>query len=265
MTESQARKAILRYAHQMHAMGWVANHDGNLSARIHRDRYLITPTGMSKADIGLDDLVVVDSEGKKKGGRRRPFSEMSLHRIIYDRRPDVGAVVHAHSPYATAIGVSGSSLPHPFLPEAVVSLGAEVPTVALSMPGPEAVKALEPYVMRCDAVLIAGNGILTWGPDLELAFLRAELVEHMSKISAMARPMGGVQGLPQEMVKALVAKRVKAGLAAPDEGKAVASQPRMDRLVDRAVTQLGTSAGGWSDAQVREIAREIIEGMGLDS
>ena len=170
MKESHARKAILRYAHLMYSKGWVSNHDGNLSARIHSDRYLITPPAMSKADIQLDDLVTVNSEGKKTSGRRRPFSEMSLHRLVYSRRPDVEAVVHAHPPNATAVGVSGRALPHPFLPEAVVSLGADIPTVPLAMPGQDAVLALEPYVTRCDGVLIAGNGILTWGPSWNWLF-----------------------------------------------------------------------------------------------
>ncbi len=132
MTEAAARRDLVRYSRQMHAAGWVANHDGNLSARVTDERIVCTPTSFSKLDVGLDELVVVDRAGAKIAGSQRPFSELVLHRAVYDRRPDARAVVHAHPPFATAFGVAGRPLPHPFLPEAVVSLGADIPTVPLT-------------------------------------------------------------------------------------------------------------------------------------
>jgi L-fuculose-phosphate aldolase len=218
VTEAILRRTLLRYSHAMYQAGWVANHDGNLSARVNADRFVATPTAMSKIDVGLDDLIVVDAEGKQLAGARKPFSEMALHRAVYAARPEVGAVVHAHPPFATAYGVSGRALPHPFLPEAVVSLGAEVPTVPITAPGGPAVAALSPFVRRCDAVIIAGNGVLAWGPDLELAYLRLELVEHLARIAHAAHALGGPTPLPADLVADLVKKRRSAGLAAPEEG-----------------------------------------------
>ncbi|MSP73082.1 MAG: class II aldolase/adducin family protein [Myxococcales bacterium] len=219
MNEAATRRALVRYSHLMHALGWVANHDGNLSCRIADDRIVCTPTAFSKADVTTDDLLVVDGAGQKLAGAHRPFGELPLHLSVYAARPKVSAVVHTHSPYATAFGATGRPLPHPFLPEAVVSLGAYIPTVALTAPGAPAVHALRPFLRTCDAVLIAGNGVLTFGPDLETAWLRAELVEHLCKIALLAAPLGGVTPLPEEMVKTLVERRAAAGLAAPDEGK----------------------------------------------
>jgi len=252
---------LIRYSHGMHRAGWVANHDGNLSARIGSDRYVITPTSMSKLDVEIDDLVVVDGNGKKVAGRRRPFSEMILHLAVYNARPKVGAVVHAHPPYATAFGAAGKNLPHPFLPEAVVSLGAHIPTIPLTAPGAASRAALEPYVRRCDAVLIAGNGVLTWGPSLELAYLRMELVEHLARISNAAANIGGTVELPREMVDALVAKRTKAGLAAPEEGGDDGGIPRTERLEDQAVSQV-VSALPQADAhRVRQLTKEIADAL----
>ncbi len=252
MNEAQARRALVRYSRDMHAAGWVANHDGNLSVRVGEDRIVCTPTSFSKADVELEDLVVVDRSGKKIAGRRRAFSELLLHRLIYDRRPKVAAVVHAHCPYATAYGVAGVALPHPFLPEAVVSLGAEIPTLPLSAPGQASADLLDGVVRRCDAALIAGNGAWAWGPTLELAYLRLELVEHLCRIAHTAAPLGGPRRLPEAMVSALVAKRSKAGIAAPEE---VDSAPA--DLVERATRMALAGIPGADPARVAALVAEL--------
>lgn len=262
MTEALIRRALVRYSQAMHQAGWVANHDGNLSARINPDRLVATPTAMSKIDVGLDDLIVVDGQGKQLAGARKPFSELALHRAVYDARPEVGAVVHAHPPFATAYGVSGRALPHPFLPEAVVSLGAEVPTVPLTAPGNPAVTALAPFIRRCDAVIIAGNGVLAWGADLELAYLRLELVEHLARIAHAAQALGGPAPLPAELVADLVKKRRSAGLAAPEEGA-----PRGSALAASATATGSANAGaiaqrvqaGLPQASASDVARIAAE------
>ena len=218
MNAAAARRALVRYSRAMHSAGWVANHDGNLSARLDEERFVCTPTAFSKADVTAEDLLVVDAAGQKQTGAHKPFSELVLHLAVFAARSDVNAVVHAHPPHATAFGAAGQGIPHPFLPEAVVSLGAEVPLVPLTLPGKPAVTALGPFIRRCDAVCIAGNGVLAWGPDLETAYLRLELVEHLARLALAAVPLGGVKRLPDAMVLDLVARRAKAGLAAPEEG-----------------------------------------------
>lgn len=252
MTEAQARRELVRYSHAMHTAGWVANHDGNLSVRFE-DRIICTPTSFSKADVTLDDLVVVDRGGKKIAGRRRAFSELLLHRTIYDRRPAVRAVVHAHCPFGTAFGASGQPVPHPFLPEAVVSLGASIPTVPLTPPGQASADALAEVVRCCDAVLIAGNGVWAWGPTLELAYLRMELVEHLCRIAHTAASLGGVQRLAPGIVEPLVAKRRKAGLAAPDEG---------DEAVDVAARASQRALAGIPGADPARVAALVREALG---
>lgn len=257
MNESTARRALVRYCRAMHAAGWVANHDGNLSARAAPDRIVCTPTAMSKADVALDDLIVVDPSGRKIGGRRSVFSELNLHRAVYAARPSVHAVVHAHPPNATAFGVAGRPLPHPFLPEAVVSLGAHVPTVPLASPGAAAAKALEPFLKQCDAVLIAGNGVLAWGPDLETAYLRLELVEHLCRVAATAMPLGGVKLLPSDLISELVAKRASAGLAAPGEATPAVAPPNRNTVAAQAAARALRAMPNVDPAIAARIAEEI--------
>ena len=100
-------------------------------------RFLATPTSECKGTVTAESLIVVDGDGALVQGTRKAFSEFKLHRACYRARGDVQAVVHAHPPMASAFGVSGRPVPHPFLPEAVVSLGAEIPTVPLATPGSE--------------------------------------------------------------------------------------------------------------------------------
>lgn len=258
MNEAAARRDLVRYSGAMATAGWVANHDGNLSARIADDRILCTPTAFAKADVGRDDLVVLDGSGRKLAGKHRAFSEIASHLAVYGARPDVRAVVHAHSPFATAFGVSGRPLPHPFLPEAVVSLGPEIPTVALTAPGKAGADALRPYARRCDAALVAGNGVWAWGPDLETAYLRLELVEHLCRIAHAAAPLGGPAALPDAIVAPLLAKRRKAGLAAPEEG----GEPDARSTTDRAVAQALAGMPNADPALVARIAAEVAAKLG---
>lgn len=211
----RARAAeVADYAHRLHARGWVANHDGNVSVRDGQGRYLATPTATSKAAVRADGLVVVDDAGKQVGGRGKPFSEIGLHLTVFHNRADVQAVIHAHPPTATGFAVAGVPLDEAFMAEAVVSLGPGVPTVPFAAPGPDACRALADYTLEYDAVLLGGHGVLTWGPDLETAYLRMELVEHLAKIALVARQLGGVRPLPSSVTPKLMEARAKAGLGA---------------------------------------------------
>ncbi|MCU1278482.1 MAG: class aldolase/adducin family protein [bacterium] len=219
MTERGRAQEVADYAQRLHARGWVANHDGNVSVRDGQGRYLATPTATSKAAVRGDELVVVDDAGAKVGGRGKPFSEIGLHLTVFANRSDVHAVIHAHPPTATGFAVAGVSLDEAFLAEAVVSLGAGVPTVPFAAPGADACRALAEYTHGRDAVLLGGHGVLTWGPDLETAYLRMELVEHLAKVALIARQLGGVRPLPSTVLPKLLEARAKAGLGgAPATG-----------------------------------------------
>jgi L-fuculose-phosphate aldolase len=209
MNEARVRDEIERACQRMATRGWVANHDGNASARIAPSRIVCTPTATHKDAVRADNLVVTDAAGRQLAGRGKPFSEYALHLVVYRTRADVGAVVHAHPPFATALGVSGRELAC-FLPEAVVSLGTRVPLCPLAMPGTAAVTSMEPFIAKFDAVLVAGNGVFAWGDDVEQAYLRMELVEHLATIAAHAAPWGGPHALPQDMIERLLEARRKA-------------------------------------------------------
>jgi L-fuculose-phosphate aldolase len=204
---AQLAAEIVAVAHGLHARAWVANHDGNVSVRLPDDRFLVTPTAISKADATEGGLAVTDAAGEPVEGEARPPSEFALHLGAYAARPDVRAVVHAHPPHATALACVGQGI-DVFLAEAVVSLGATVPITPWALPSGEAGAApVRAAIVDCDALILGGHGVITVGPCLELALLRMELVEHLARIQLLAAPLGGPQKLSEDVLRALLGKR----------------------------------------------------------
>lgn len=204
---------LIATSRRLHEMGWVANHDGNVSVRLRGDRLLITATAMSKRDIDDASLLVVDMQGRVLEGRKKPFSELELHIACYRARPEVSCVLHSHAPYATAFGLVGKELSPIAIPEMVVSLGDRVPTVSRRMPkDPEGPVLVGQYAAVYDAMLLSGNGVLTLGDDLSQALLRMELVEHYAKILHATCALGAVEPLAPADVQKLLEARKKAGL-----------------------------------------------------
>lgn len=209
------RGPVAVFARELHARGWVANHDGNVTVRDGAG-FLATPTATSKRVVADRDILTLDAAGKVVG-QGKAFGELGLHLAVYQRRPDVGAVIHAHPVHATAIacaagGVADHAIARPFIAEALVSLGPIIPRIAFAAPGEAAVRALAPWCESVDAVLLGSHGVFAWGADLEQAFLRLELVEHLARIALAAAPLGGVRALPDDAVAPLLAARAKAGL-----------------------------------------------------
>lgn len=245
MTASrQLRAQIVDIARQLGERGWVANHDGNVTARVAPDRFLATPTATAKRRVDEASLIEVDSKGTRVSGTARPFGEMGLHLCVYEARDDVAAVVHAHPPYATAIACSaGNLIEQPFIAEAVVSIGARIPKVPFAMPGDDARRALAAVVTDVDAALLENHGVMAWGATVEQAYLRLELVEHLARIAVLAQPLGGVKPLPASALAPLLQARARAGL-----GKAA----------DRATQAAPAPASGADKSELQRVIREEL-------
>lgn len=213
MSKREQRSEVIATSHTLASKGWVANHDGNISVRLDDNRFLTTPTATAKADVDESNLIEVDKSGKRVAGTARPFSEIAMHLAVYANRTDVGAVVHAHPPYATALACSGSNIiERPFLAEAIVSLGPLIPTLPFAAPGKDSVATLGNNAANVDCVLLANHGVFSWGATLELAYLRMELTEHLARIATFAQATGGVQPLADSVIEPLLQSRAKAKL-----------------------------------------------------
>ncbi len=197
------REEIVRYGRMLHANGFVAATDGNLSVRVDADTILMTPTGMSKGLLEPDDLVVVDRNGRKISGQREVSSEIAMHLLVYRLRPEVHGVVHAHPPTATGFAAAGIALDQALISELVLALDS-VPLARYGTPGTtELCDALEPLVIDHNAVLMANHGVVTCGEDLTRAFMNMETVEHFAKVSLVARLLGRQEVLSEQDVDKL--------------------------------------------------------------
>ena len=208
-TEDEHRRDLCLVGKWIHQREYVAATDGNLSVRLDAGRILATPTGMSKGMMDPGDLVAVDTQGAKLHGRRNVSSEIAMHLLIYKRRPDVNAVVHAHPVAATGYAAAGIPLNLALISEVVLALGC-IPLAAYGTPGtPELSQALSPLVAQYDAVLMANHGVVTYGHDLLTAFMRMETVEHFARISLVTQLLGRQTLLSREEVEKLGVAREK--------------------------------------------------------
>lgn len=172
---------------------------GNISCRIPgEDHIVITPTGMSYDTLVPEDIVVLDLGGNIISGTRKPSIEVPLHLAIYNARTDIGAIVHTHSPYATAMAVARREIPGA-VEDLVQIVGGNVRVNIYALPGTEqfginTVKAMEGR----QAVLLANHGMLGAGRNLEEAFRVCQVVEKSAQVTLLAQLMGGVVELSQD-------------------------------------------------------------------
>ena len=211
-TEREYRQDIVEIGRLMFQKSWIAANDGNITVRLDRERILATPTGMSKGMMQPDDMVILDLRGSKISGSREPTSEIAMHLKIYELRPDVHAVVHAHPPVSTGFAVAGRALNIALLPEVVVGLGS-IPLAAYGLPGtPELTAPMIPLIPGHDALLMANHGAVCFGEDVYQAYFRMETVEHFARIVLVAELLGGANALPRREVEKLLESRSRYGV-----------------------------------------------------
>ena len=208
MRQAQLRQEIVRVCRMLHQKNYLAGTDGNVSVRLG-DQVLITPSGVNKGMMEEDQVITVDLEGRLLAGTGRPTSELRMHLLVYELRPEAGAVVHAHLPYATACTLAGISLLEPILPEVVITLKG-IPTAAYATPGTEEVpKAIREFIPEFDAILLSRHGAMTVGRDVMDAYNKMEKLEHTARVVLAARLQGVVSPLSDSEVEKLRRLREK--------------------------------------------------------
>jgi len=215
--EEQLRAEIVEVGRRLWARGYVASNDGNISVRLDEHRLLATPKSVSKGFMTPDMMVMTDLSGRKLAGDRDASSELLLHLAVYDLRPDVQAVVHAHPPLATGFAVAGIALDRAVLAEVVTTLGS-IPIADYGTPSTaELPDAVRKYIKVHDGLLLANHGALTVGGDLLGAYYKMETVEHFAHISLVARLLGRERLLSRDEVTRLQGLRGRYGIASPAE------------------------------------------------
>ncbi|HZH33297.1 MAG TPA: class II aldolase/adducin family protein [Pyrinomonadaceae bacterium] len=210
MDEQTARREIIEVGKLLYERSYVVSSDGNVSVRLDDGRIIATPTMTSKGRMTEDSLAVTDLNGKPLNDRKAS-SELAMHLLIYQARPDIKAVCHAHPPHGTAFAVAGLAIDAPILSEVILTLGC-VPLTGYGTPSTdELTEAMKPFVQHHNALLMANHGAVAYGADLWQAFDRLETLEHTAKIAILARTLGGARDLPADAIEKLINIREKAG------------------------------------------------------
>lgn len=179
---------------------------GNISSRISIDRVLISPTLTSLGFMEPDSICVLDLKGNIKSDHSKPSSEYKLHLFVYNRRPEINTVIHAHPPFATAFAVTGEQLNTFIQPETVVFLG-KVPVVEYGTPSTDELQRnISKYLKgSTNNFLLKNHGVLCIGNHPERTYNNLETLENLAKITVISRMLGGEKEISKENLKKLVA------------------------------------------------------------
>ena len=177
---------------------------GNVSARDPETGYVvIKPSGVRYEDMTPEDMVIVDLDGDVIEGDLKPSSDTLSHLYIYRHRPDVGGVVHTHSPYATAFAAVGKPIPV-CLTAIADEFGGPIPCGGFALIGSEAIgKAVVEAIGSSSAVLLKQHGVFTIGPDAEAAVKAAVMTEDVAKAVWLAMQIGEPEAIAEEDVAKL--------------------------------------------------------------
>jgi L-fuculose-phosphate aldolase len=215
MENLELREAICEVGRRMYWKGLAVATDGNISVRIGADRYLCTPSGVSKHDLTVESILVANGKGEKLEGEGTVTSEFFTHLAAYEERPEIGAVVHAHPTHAIALMLSGKSMADCVLPELVYALGG-IPTTPYATPGTkEGAVVLRELIRQTDAVLLDRHGAVTVGKTVWDALRKMEKVEHAAQTICMAHLLGGVRTLDDAEIDKLLEVRKAYGFDGP--------------------------------------------------
>jgi len=183
------RKDMVETGRLMYQKGLIVAVEGNLSVRLGGHSFLVTPAGINKGSLRVQDLLEIDDRGRSVQGTAT--SEWPLHQRIYAHRPDVLAICHAHAPWTTAFAAAGRDLDGSLLTETATLL-PRVPLAARALPGSDALAAsIVPFIADHDAVLLGNHGVVTVGSDLRAAFSLLETVERLAQVTLLAEAAAG--------------------------------------------------------------------------
>lgn len=197
------RKKVIETARKMLKYGLTTGTWGNISIRHNEILVAITPSGVDYETMIPEDVVIVDLSGKVIDGNLKPSSEMPMHLAIYCERSDVQAVVHTHSPYASAFAVLGKEIPV-VLAEMGSVVGGSVLVTPYCRPGS---MEMGRDVVRClrdrSGVLLGNHGVVAIGSTIDEALVAAMVIEDGARIYQMAAVMGEPRLIPDDEIRIL--------------------------------------------------------------
>jgi len=206
---ARLRDEVCRLHAQLLRWGLVTWTSGNVSARVPgADLLVIKPSGVSYEDLTPESMVVTNLHGSIVEGDLLPSSDTDAHAYVYRLMPEVGGMVHTHSPYATAWAARGEAIPC-VLTAMADEFGGEIPVGPFALIGGDDIgKGIVATLSghRSPAVLMRNHGVFTIGPTPKAAVKAAVMTEDVARTVHIARSGGDLVPIDPEHVDALHAR-----------------------------------------------------------
>ncbi|MBE2203485.1 MAG: class II aldolase/adducin family protein [Chthoniobacterales bacterium] len=185
---------------------------GNISVRLGPDRFLVTPTGVSKGFMTPEMMSLVDIKGTQLAGKWRRSSEFTTHAAIYETTPDAVSVCHAHPVHAGAFAIKELQPPARLIPELEVFVGT-VAVAGYQTPGsPEIAASIRPLAPKHQSIIMGCHGVICWGKSIEDAYFKMEITDAYCRTIILAQALPGAASIPCEKLDDLLAIKKKMGL-----------------------------------------------------
>jgi len=215
------RAEILHAGRKLWERQYVDGNGGNISVRLGSDYLLCTPTMVSKADMNPADICLANMAGEILVGSRQRTSEILLHLEIYKANPRARAVVHCHSPYATAYAATASAPPCGYITEVELFIGPAA-VAPYETPGTLAfAKTVIPFVRKHNTILLANHGVVCWSNTVTHTEWLVEIFENYCKTFQIAQQIGRpLRRIPDHKIQEILECKRRAGFPdarMPDE------------------------------------------------
>lgn len=200
----QDKREIIKAALEIKNYGLIALSGGNVSVRKPNGDIIVTPSGTAYETMEEDDLIVLNAKGERIEGTLRESVDTVALIYIFDRMPNVNAIIHTHQPYATAIGLIGDKFPAAVTTLANVTLG-EVNVAPYSSPASldMGIQTVD-YINGKNAVILKHHGVITVGKDLKEALYAAVYMEEAAKAYLAAKSAGEPTIMTEEQTRIAV-------------------------------------------------------------
>ncbi|MEO8352800.1 MAG: class II aldolase/adducin family protein, partial [Chthoniobacteraceae bacterium] len=174
---NEIKEQICDIGRRIWAREYCDGNGGNISARLGPDRFICTPTGVSKGFMKPDMMCMVDGKGTQCGGTWKRSSEITTHMAIFHSTPEAMSVCHAHPCHAGAFAIKGMQPPPRLIPELEVFVGTVAYTPYKTPGSPEIAAEIFPLAPKHQSILMGNHGVICWGKSVEDAYFKMEITD----------------------------------------------------------------------------------------
>lgn len=202
------KKAIIKFGKMLYDKDLTSATSGNISIK-QGNHIFITGTGTALGLLEEKDIVEIDMQGNELNDNKKASSEKFMHVAIYNKRPDINAIIHCHAPFTTAFAACRQELSAPITAENILYFD-KIPVADYAMPSSEElVQNTAKWFEMYDTVLMANHGIVAGADNILNAFYKIETAENYAKTFIYSKIIGSQQSLSAKDIQNLKKLKTK--------------------------------------------------------